>query len=282
MNEFRVSPKNLLLGLFYTGDSEAIPVRAITGIGELFGFTSNAMRVNVARLLSAGILTQDARGHYLLNQKNISAKTHLISRLLGRWHEGEQRRRAWDGSWLMACLPNRKSETNDKDNIKALSFLGFGTLNAHQWVRPNNLRDARQDLAEHLSLLGITSEAQLFVVSEADSRLVRAWQEEIWPIEVYQKNYEILFQELQASKDRLQGMSQGQAAVETFSLGSRVVNTLTMDPYLPEEMMSCDKRVRLAEAMREYDAIGKDVWSRALSELDASELSMPLPVSLAH
>ncbi len=278
MNDFQASPKNLLLGVFQTGKG-VISIKAITHIGKLFGFTPNSMRVTVTRLLSTGVLRQDERGYYYLNRDSFNDKTNLLSTLIGRWHLGEQRRRNWDKTWVLVCLPDRKAITNDKEYIKALRYMGFATDNGHQWTRPNYLNFSRSQYCEYLVQLGLTREAHIFVVAEADPELIRCWENALWPISEYQNNYQSLLAELKKSMNSVHKIPLNQAAVESFILGSKVVNTLATDPLLPEEIMPCSARESLTNSMLEYDLIGKEIWNRKLNELDVGVTTMPVGFS---
>ena len=270
MFEFKVTPKNLLLGVLQTSTAEAIPIKVITHIGELFGFTSNVMRVNVTRLLGAGVLGQDERGCYRLKKKN-----NLMAQLIDGWHLGEGRRVEWDRTWFMVCLPNKKSVAGHKDNINALSYLGFKASDEFIWVRPNNLTYSRQICWDYLLQLGLTPNSQLFVVAEADQDIESRWLKDLWPIQQHQKNYRELLKSLINSQQVLKTMPLDQAVVESFIFGSKVVNTLAIDPLLPEQMMSTKYRERLTDAMHEYDLIGQKIWWQKFTDLNSEEFSAP-------
>ncbi len=273
MTQFKVSPKNLLLGVLSKGDSKAIPIRMITHIGELFGFSSNVMRVNVTRLLGSGALEQDERGYYRVKQTN-----NLVSKLIERWHIGEDRRTPWDQTWLMVRLPHKKAVANNKDTIKALSYLGFRPSDEFLWVRPHNLTYSRQTTWDYLLQLGLTEQAQLFTVTETEPQLDAHWRQDLWPIDRLQRNYKALLNDLNKSQKALKKMEQDQALVDSFVLGSKVVNTLAIDALLPDELMDSQHRHRLTQAMKEYDLLGKEIWNEKMAEQNSGD--MPVPAHL--
>ncbi|MCL6416961.1 hypothetical protein MIB92_14970 [Aestuariirhabdus sp. Z084] len=270
MNDFKVSPKNLLLGILHTGNLKAMPIKVIIHLGALFGFSSNLMRVNVTRLLSDGALEQDERGYY-----RASGKNNLMSLWIDRWHLGEDRRRPWNRSWLLLCLPGKKAIASHKDTLRALSYMGFKASNSSMWVRPYNLVESRQIIFDHLLQLGLIESAELFVVSEASSEREQYWRDTLWPIEQYQQKYKQLLDELETSKNAIKKMPLDQAVVESFVLGSQVVNTLAIDPLLPEEMVDSQRRATLTDAMREYDQLGKAIWYEKMAEQGLMDASPP-------
>ncbi|MAZ86133.1 MAG: hypothetical protein CL693_00605 [Cellvibrionaceae bacterium] len=270
MTQFKVSPKNLLLGVLSKGESKTIPISMITHIGELFGFSSNAMRVNVTRLLSSGALEQDERGYYRVKHTD-----NLVSKLIERWHIGEDRRTPWDQTWLMVCLPHKKSVASNKDTVKALSYLGFKPSDEFLWVRPHNLTYSHQTTWDYLLQLGLTEQAQLFTVTETEPRLEAHWRRNLWPINRLQKNYKALLNDLNKSQKALKKMGQDQALVESFVLGSKVVNTLAIDALLPDELMDNQHRHHLTEAMKEYDRLGKEIWDEKMAAQSSEEIPAP-------
>ena len=275
MHQFEITPKNLLLGVMQTGSEHAIPIRMVTEIGRLFGFSSNVMRVNVTRLLSSGTLEQDDRGFYRLN-----AESNIRSSLVDSWHLGESRRVPWNQSWLMCCLPEKKTITNDKQTVQALSYLGFQPSEASKWVRPHNLSLTRSEVEKRLALLGITPHAQLYVISECDDAMALRWRKTLWPIQTHQKNYQAQIKIIKQSKKALKKMPLDQAVVESFKVGSQVVNTLAIDPLLPEEIMPSKHRQELTELMHEYDLLGQEIWHNKFRELELDHIDAPKHLNL--
>ena len=61
-----VTAKNLLLDLLRASEPDAWPVKVLVEAAGLFDISENALRVNITRLLSQGLLEQDSRGFYRL------------------------------------------------------------------------------------------------------------------------------------------------------------------------------------------------------------------------
>ena len=263
MSGFGITPKNLLLGVLQAGKEHSVPIKILTQIGELFGFSSNTIRVNVARLLSAGVLESDERGFY-----RIKYQENPLSQLVDDWHLGETRRRDWQQDWLVCVLPDKRNQTDQKKSTKALSFLGFKSATAGMWVRPNNLQLDREKSSKLLGQLGLMQGAILFVASDFSPKLVEQWSHYLWPVDELQCMYQELTIKLRNSKKHIQKLPSDRAVVEAFVIGSEAVNALAVDPLLPEEIMTKKYRDELTAAMKEYDALGKAIWNKKFSDLE--------------
>ena len=265
MSGFEITPKNLLLGVMQAGKVSSVPIKILTQVGELFGFSSNTIRVNVARLLSAGILESDERGFY-----HIRSQENPLSKLVDEWHLGERRRKPWKQDWIVCLLPDKRNQKGQNNSQKALSFLGFKSATSAMWVRPNNLQLGRNGCSKLLEQLGLMEGATMFIASDFEPRLLEQWAKFLWPIDNLQQKYQELSEKIRYSKQRIKKLQIDQAVVETFIIGSEAVNLLTVDPLLPDEMMTAKYREVLTQEMKTYDALGKSVWNEKFGELDMS------------
>jgi len=263
MSGFQVTPKNLLLGVMQAGKVSSVPIKTLAQVGELFGFSSNTIRVNVARLLRAGILESDERGFY-----HIRSHENPLSLLVDKWHLGERRRKFWKQDWLVCLLPDKRNQKGQNNSQKALSLLGFKRATGAMWVRPNNLHLDRGECTKLLEQLGLMEGATLFVASDFESTLLEQWSKYLWPIDDLQRKYQELGEKLRYSKQRIKKLPIDQAVVETFIVGSEAVNLLVIDPLLPDEMMAAEHREVLTQEMEAYDVLGKSVWNEKFGELD--------------
>ena len=102
-----------------------MPVAALVGAAGLFGIDENALRVAIARLLSAGQIARDERGQYRLGE----AAQAIDQRVLG-WRTAELRITRWSGGWWMVrsgtLPPARSRERRAREH--ALRLLGFAEL----------------------------------------------------------------------------------------------------------------------------------------------------------
>ena len=82
--------------------------------------------------------------------------------------------------------------------------------------------------------------------------------------------------DLQASEARLERLSDEEAMVESFLVGGRILRQLVRHPLLPPEILDPAPLRDLLDAMKHYDARGRDAWARFLSRHDVPHRALPL------
>lgn len=250
-----VTPKSLVLDLLRVGEPRSIAVRSFVEIGELFGFTGNAMRVAVTRLVSAGLLESDDRGSYRLAPSATPLSAHVEA-----WRLGEKRRRPWSGNWLAVWLPRGAQRRTRRQSLRALALLGFGEGLEALWVRPDNLAAGSSGVFAELGELGLESEAEPFLGSGFSEPLGARWQRSLWRPDELTQGYRGALRRIEQSLEKIDRLAPGPAAVETFLVGGAAIRVLATDPLLPDEILPGDDRAALTAAMRRYDVVGRRVW----------------------
>jgi phenylacetic acid degradation operon negative regulatory protein len=267
----RPTAKSLTLDLLSSLRGGAMPVSALVGAAALFEIDENALRVAIARLLSAGQIARDERGQYRLGE----AARVVDARVRG-WRGAEQRVTRWSGGWFMVrngtLPPPRSRERRAREH--ALRLLGFSELLPGIELRPDNLRSSARELHAELRELGLEPDALVALVREldpvSDARARRLWKREAFAL-AYQRS----LHELQASEARLARMPESKAMVESFLLGGRVIRELVLDPLLPEPFAPEEQRRALVQAMRRYDRVGRRAWASFLARHGAPHVSSP-------
>jgi len=251
-----ISPKSLVLDLLRVA-AEPQPVRGLCEIGSLFGFTNNAMRVAVTRLVGRGLLESDERGWYRL----ASVATPRAD-FVERWRQGERRVRAWKGQWLTVWLPKGAPRAVRRRSLSALAWLGFREGLPGMYVRPDNLAGVVETVRLQATPLGLEAEAELFVSASWSDPLVRRWTRELWPAGAIRARCRDATRELERSAARLLDMPGEQAVVQAFQRGGKAIGVLATDPLLPDAIVDGTERRALTEATLRYDALGRRVWER--------------------
>src|ERR1700712_1434608 len=152
-----VTPRNVVLNLVRASGQEAQPVSRLVAVADLFGFTENALRVAVARLVADGLLESDERGSYRLGSAAAPVQAHVED-----WRKGERRMRAWNGEWLSLLLQSKVDRAHRRVSLKALSRLGFRESHPGLWLRPDNLAQSFPESIERLRSLGLEDTAEAF------------------------------------------------------------------------------------------------------------------------
>ena len=266
-----ITPKTLVIELLNVADNNSISVKDFIGVGELFGFQPNAIRVCLARLAKDFIIESDERGYYRLNREHSP-----IYSWVSEWRLGLRRMRKWDGRWLALHFAGESSAKRREQSLKILDpFYNFKEGLPGLWVRPNNLRKNIAEVRESLFALGLSRSAELFIAGDFKSDLLSHWKNNLWPVDALAKKYSQLISDLQKSYQKCQKMPLEKAMVEAFVLGGETIRTLARDPLLPEEIMPSDKFAKLTQSMIDYDRMGRGFWAQWLEQI-------PLIASPAH
>ena len=72
-----------------------MPVRALVAAGEVFGISSESVRVALVRLLSRGTIERNERGQYRIAPAAEPIQRHVVS-----WTHIDERLVPWRGSWV--------------------------------------------------------------------------------------------------------------------------------------------------------------------------------------
>src|SRR5262245_20186942 len=159
--------KSLVLDLLSTlPPGGAMPARALVAAGATFALEENNVRVALARLLAAGRIARDERGHYRLG-----AGAETVAREVAAWRTLPTRLRTWSGGWIgvhTAALP-RADRAQLRRRERALRFLGFRELAPGLEVRPDNLVGGVEAVRARLGALGLEADAPVFELRGLDA-----------------------------------------------------------------------------------------------------------------
>ncbi len=259
--DYKITPKSLILSILHVAGRQPVPIKALVVCGDLFGFTSNTIRVNAARLYREGTIESDERGLYRLGSRK-----NPLSRYIDGWRNGPTRIRPWDGCWT-CCWQAQVPVNEQPGNQKAIQFMGFRQGLPGLWVRPNNLMLTLSEISALLMQMGLPARPELFIGAQFDANLTEQWQHFLWPMKDLLQTADHLLNKLTASRVRLPQMPLDQAVVESFRLGGEVIHFLITDPLLPKEIMADRYRRKLTQAMLNYDELGKEIWTRKFKGL---------------
>ncbi len=250
------SAQSLILQVLSACSPNAVPVRALVAMGELFDIKGNSLRVILARLVSSGLVTRGERGLYRLAEGG-----RAVQEEVAQWASLEDRVKPWDGGWIGASTGGltRTDRTCLRRRERALRMLGFRELSPGLWVRPDNLGDGVDGVRQRLFDLGLEEEAIVCVLSDLGAD-VDARARRLWDMKERRADYRATTREIERAIRRLPRLRLDDAMRETFLLGGKALRLLAFDPLLPTEISSDTELWKLVEAMREYDELGQVVW----------------------
>ena len=254
--------RHLLLNLLLAAEHEVLGAAEAVKACALFGISSNAARVALARLVHADLLEPAERGEYRLGSKGRALGSDVAT-----WRQSGRLTREWDGGWI-AVLTGGHARSDRKAlrrRERALALVGMRELDSGLYVRPDNFTVGVQGTRERLHALGVESTTPVFVARGFDvQRETRARR--LWPKAVLERGYRETTSSLEQSLTRLSSVDSRAAAREAFLLGDRAVRQLVFDPMLPEPLISADLREAFFDAVRRYDTAGVRVWRRFVQD----------------
>lgn len=263
--------KSLILDLLSTLRRGSMPVKALVAAAEIFGIAENALRVSLARLLSAKLVERDRRGRYRLGPA-----AQAIDDQVTHWRRTDERFRSWDGSWIAAQRPSGSAarKAAEQRGDRALLLVGFRELERGLFVRPDNLVGGVARSRNELAKLGLDRGAIVFGIHELDAaheRTARA----LWDTERLIAGYRATRDDLERSERRLPVLTVGESMLESFVVGGRAIRQLVLDPLLPEPLVPSTEFVALIQTVRDYDLAGRACWSAFLHDFGVIDGETP-------
>lgn len=265
------SAKSLVLDLLSTLRRGAMPVRALVEAASLFGIAENSVRVALSRLSAAGLVESDERGRYRMGSSAAAVRDRVTS-----WRRLDERVVDWRGDWI-AVLPaaGGTARAERRRSERALRWMGFRELRRGLSIRPDNLAGGIDAVRSELHEMGLASGALV-----CELRALDEWSEararSLWDAEERAAVYRALRRGIEASARRLRRLPESEAMVESFLRGGPVLRQLVLDPLLPESIEPGAERHALVEAMRGYDALGRECWARLLARHDVPHRAAPV------
>lgn len=268
--------RSLVLDLLSTLRRGTMPVRALIEAGALLGIEENNVRVSLTRLYAAGRIERDERGRYRLGPA-----VAAISGRLRSWRDLGQRQRAWRGDWLAVHCARLGRGPARRRRERALELLGFREFETGFSLRPDNLRGGLNAVREQLVSLATGVDAtdsalgRVFLVRDLDPASDLAARS-LWDAAALADDCRASLTDLRESEARLPHLSDEEAMTESFLVGGRILRQLVRHPLLPPEILDPEPLAALLEAMKHYDALGRDAWARFLSRHDVPHRALPL------
>lgn len=265
---------SLLLGAESRGDAE-LGVRELLAACALFGLQENAVRVALARGVTAGLLQASRRGCYVLGPE-----ARPLAREVGRWRRTEALMTDWSGDWIAVHVgaTGRSDRTALRARERAFGLLGLAEFERGLHLRPDNLAGGVEALRRRLRALvpsGVET-GTLFVLgglAEGDEQ--RACQ--LWDAAALDATYRDTTARLGAWLDGAHALPLDRAARESFEIGHQAIRQLMYDPLLPAPLVDAQARQRFIRAVAGYDDAGKAIWQHfLLAAREQAPLDQPL------
>lgn len=270
---------SLMLGTEARGEAE-LSVRELLAACALFSLPENAVRVALARAVTAGLLVAPRRGCYALGPE-----ARPLAQEVSRWRRTEALMTGWTGEWIAVHVgaTGRSDRTALRARERAFGLLGFAEFERGLHLRPDNLAGGAEALRARLrALLPSGTEAgTLFVLRGlAGDDEQRARQ--LWDAAALDATYRDTTARLSTWLDGAHALPLDRAARESFEIGHDAIRQLMFDPLLPAPLVDAQARARFMSAVARYDDAGKAIWQRFLAAARSQDpldgpLSLPYP-----
>ncbi len=241
--------------------------------GALFEVEGAAVRVALGRLVDKGDVVPQGDGFY-----EIGPKGQAIAEAIQRWRELPRLNTPWRGEWIAVHTAHlgRSRRPQLRRRQRALSLFGFASAADGLWVRPDNLRVERAELASRLLELGLEPEA-IIVGGAAFIREPAQGLADLWDCQTIEAGYAAAEAAMVECLGGLERASLEERARRTATIGAAVIGMLSFDPLLPGELLDADLRRAVHRRMLDFDRIGKQAlaayWRDAGCSLRAARPS---------
>ncbi|MGH9137170.1 MAG: PaaX family transcriptional regulator C-terminal domain-containing protein [Acidimicrobiales bacterium] len=206
-----LTARSVLLSTLLGTHPPELPVRALVGVGELFGIAEGTVRVALSRLAAEGEVVAD-NGRYRL----------AANRLLERQRRQDESRtpptRPWDGAWSTAVLrPEPRAAAERCELRAALASHRYAPLRNGTWTRPANLDSAAAST--------VTDRCWCFDGRfEGDDAILAA---QLWDLPKWAHTATTL----------LAGMDVAASPAQRFTVAAAILHHLLTDPLLPDALL---------------------------------------------
>jgi phenylacetic acid degradation operon negative regulatory protein len=254
------SARAIILDLLSTAENRVYSAAELTLAGTAFGIEATGMRTAIARLKADGRLRQVERGAYVLGLEG-----EPLQRRLRQWRNVTERRRSWDGAWLLAfASPKERADRAIwRRTVHALEFDGFAEAEPNLWVRPDNLQGGAATARIRLAELGHAQSMLIVSAREVDAEREKRFRA-LWNSPKAAREHLALAAALDRYGKTAASLADAPAAALTLLVGREAIRRIVHDALLPDEMSSIDALQTLISAMDRFDVVGRAAWGRFL------------------
>lgn len=237
-----MKPRSLLFtifGLYVRNYGSEIWVGSLTRFMTEFGFSVDAVRVAISRMLRQGWIESRKiknKSYYSMTERGIKRLEEAAARIYDRSSI------TWDGSWNIVSYSFTEKNREKRDLFrKELAWLGFGMLSNNTWVSPRNLTDKVSDFIEAHK---IKDHVEMFTSIHHGIEDSRRLVEKSWDLEginsfykQFLDEYEPRFQDFAQKKFSFTSSDDSFCFIEKTRLVHQYRGFLFMDPHLPKELL---------------------------------------------
>lgn len=254
-------PRQLILRLLLGAGGTPLAARDAVRACALFGIPASGVRVALARLSAAGLVTPVERGAYRLGRQASTLAADVAA-----WRDANSRTRGWSGDWIAVHVGalGRSDRAALRARGRALALLGLRELDRGLHVRPDNLAGGVEAVRGRLNRLGLERDAAVFRAGGFDPERERRARS-LWEGRALERGYRSTRTRLERWLASAPRLDLDAAARESFLLGDEAIRQIVFDPLLPRPLVDEQARVAFVDAVVRFDVAGQAIWKEFLN-----------------
>lgn len=257
-----MTARRLILSLMNAAGTDEMSVARLISAGRVFDIEDAAIRMAATRLTKDGLLASPDRGLY-----SSGPRARALRDQVRGWRTIRDRMKPWQGGWIAAPTGNlgRTDRKQLRERSQALRLYGFAEAEPDFWVRPDNLAVGLAALRSELVAIGLDEAAMLLAIGDYSGHGDIDFTG-LWDGEALQRTYGAALEAMRRSTAWIPSIGAAEGARETLLLGQAVIRLINLDPLLPDQMTDGAMMAAMIDAMKDYDALGKQCWRAHYAE----------------
>jgi len=242
---------------FQIQELSSLSAKQLLRIADCLEITEASVRMALSRQTKQGKLVRE-HGRYSL----VSAKRPF--HLPRFWLDIRKLSKSWDGNWFLINLGGQKyTPTITRRLARKANLLGLQQIPTIGWIRPDNLINLHEEVQFHFQSVTNRNDfimGKLSGVSESQFRQFTL----AWPTDKLNDFYHNALIFITNERKKLAEMSDKDILMRSFTIGRLIIEQLSYDPWLPEQMIDAGSREKLIEETILYYQKIKPAWLNLL------------------
>lgn len=244
---------------FQHPDINSLSAKQFLNIAKHLELTEASVRMALSRQTKQGKLNRDDGRYTLTRNQN----PYVVPRF---WLDIKYRCQPWKQDWLLVSFTDAKlSITVSRRLVRRMELLGLKFVPNLGWLRPNNLSELQQEVSYDLSNATQSNDFVCAILTSLDTNQQVRFQK-LWPLAQLNQFYVDAEIYISEEMNRTVSLPDDDILKRSFAIGRLLVEQLSIDPWLPEEMIDVNARERLIRTSTSYYQQIKPAWLNILEQ----------------
>ncbi len=258
---------DLIFGLMASLNKEAYAFDDLVYLTSPFHVSVTSLRTSLSRMSAANVIEVGKEGRKAFYR--FAGKGLRISRNISRGFRTPDWSH-WDGAYWGVAFSVPEEQGKARHSIrKNLTMYRFACLNPGFWIRPAHPEERIPEILQSLLDSGYCRLIRFYHHSEFTAEHANT----LWNLHEINRHFQTGLKLLATSGKRIGTLSPQQALVEKMNVGDTIVNTLFLDPLLPNQYLPPDwAGQQIREAFFRFDKLATErsapYWRRIFNRED--------------